>query len=104
MTAQVQKTLDLTFGTYDLDWDLKFGLGLVNFWSECLFYVQIGFADSLQLAEAGLGIVLEVNNRDAMSGSWSAHVIGCIVPSPLFNIEFVDGRNGFIWFSIHITP
>ena len=24
------KTLDLTFGTYDLDWDLEFGLGLVN--------------------------------------------------------------------------
>ena len=30
MTAQVQKTLDLTFGTYNLDWDLEFGLGLVN--------------------------------------------------------------------------
>ena len=30
VTAQVQKNLDLIFGTYDLDWDLEFGLGLVN--------------------------------------------------------------------------
>ena len=22
---------DLTFGNYDLDWDLEFGLGLINF-------------------------------------------------------------------------
>ena len=52
--------------------------------------VQIGFADSLQLAKTGFGIVLEVNNRDGMKVSWSAHIIGLIVPSPFINIEFED--------------
>ena len=40
--------------------------------------------------ETGPGIVLEVNNRDAKSESWSAHVIGLIVPFPFVNIEFQD--------------
>ena len=67
---------------------------LKNDESECLFcqlvQVQIGLGNSLQLSKTELGIVLEVNNGDAMVGSWSAHLIGCVVPFLFINIEFED--------------
>ena len=52
--------------------------------------MQLGFGNSLQLAKTELGIVLEVNNGDALVGSWSAHLIGCIVPFLFIIIEFED--------------
>ena len=39
--------------------------------------------------------MLEVNNRDAMIVSWSAHVIGLIVPFSIINIELEDRREDY---------
>ena len=57
-----------------------------NFISNCI--MSFASAKSLQLSKTGLGVMFEVNNRDAKNSSWSAHVIGLIVPFPFINIEF----------------
>ena len=71
----------------------------VYFANLCNVQVQMGFVDSLQLAaKTVLGIVLEVNNRDGMVVSWSAHVVGCILPFLFINVEFQDRREfSSIW-------
>ena len=54
-----------------------------------------------QFSSTGIGVVLEVNNRDTKVCSWSAHVIRLIVPIPFINIEFEDRGEVFTWFSTY---
>ena len=49
---------------------------------------------TLSPLQTGLGIVVEVDNRDAKTISWSVHAVGLIVPLLLINIKFEDGGNG----------
>ena len=68
--------------------------------------IWLGFTNSSKFNSffAVLEICIRVNNRDSMVVSWSAHLIGCIVPFLLTDIEFEDRRDGYSFSSFFLFP
>ena len=85
--------------------NLYFANWFINHYT-CLVPVEIWFSftnsSKFNSFLAVLGIVLQVDKRDAMIVSWSAHLIGCIVPFLLTDIEFEDRRDGYSFSSFFL--